>query len=136
MWERVGILQPQVFLPKNPTLSHGMEDIECSFLFSPSQNGDLSVSGHSQSGKLNNSNTNTVSNAGFFYRFLSNTKKWICRILEFRKKILEFRNNFLSLGDKNCYSIGKNCYFCLKITKNCRIFKFRRKICLSLAKNC
>ena len=39
-------------------------------------------------------------NQAFFHRFLSNTNKWICRILEFREKILEFRDNFLSLREK------------------------------------
>ena len=33
----------------------------------------------------------TFTSGLFFHRFLGNTNKWICRILEFRKKIHEFR---------------------------------------------
>ena len=80
--------------------------------------------------------TVAILNQAFFHRFLPITNKWICRILEFRKKILEFRDNFLSLGGKIRCFMGKICYFCLKITKICRIFEFRREICLSLAKTC
>ena len=83
------------------------------------------------------SNYTLIMIPGFLvHRFLGNTNKWICQILEFSKKILEFRDNFLSLGGKIRCFIGKICYFCLKITKICRIFEFRREICLSLAKNC
>ena len=42
-------------IPKTTTPSHRMEDKECSFLYSPSQNGALSVSGQYQQGMLNNS---------------------------------------------------------------------------------
>ena len=42
-----------------------------------------------------------VSNTGlFFHRFLGNTNKWICQILEFKKKILDSRGNFLTLSGK------------------------------------
>ena len=46
-------------IPKTTTPSHRMEDKECSFLYSPSQNGALSVSGQSQQGMLNNSGFTT-----------------------------------------------------------------------------
>ena len=36
----------------------------------------------------------------FFHRFLGNTNKWICRILEFRKKCLSLEKKSLSLGGK------------------------------------
>ena len=36
----------------------------------------------------------------FFRRFFGNTNKWICRILEFRKKILSLGRKSLSLEGK------------------------------------
>ena len=36
----------------------------------------------------------------FFHRFFGNTNKWICRILEFRKKFLSLGRKFLSLEGK------------------------------------
>ena len=77
-----------------------------------------------------------VSKSGFlFHRFFGNTNKWICRILEFRKKFLSLGRNFLSLEGKSRGFIVKNCIFCLIFSQNCRIFEFSFEICLSLAKN-
>ena len=71
--------------------------------------------------------------AFFFTDFCPTPTNGFAGFLSFGEKIFEFRDNFLSLGEKNWCFIRKICYFCLKITKNCRI---RKKICLTLAKNC
>ena len=74
-------------------------------------------------------------NAGFiFHPFLDNTNNWIWRILEFRKKSLSLGKNSLSLAGKFWSLFGKIAIFALKLHKNCRIFEFRFKICLSLEK--
>ena len=77
----------------------------------------------------------------FFHRFFKITNKWISRILEFRKKSLSLGKKSLSLGGK-FLSLGgefssfmwKLTIFALKLHKNCRIFEFGFKTCLSLEK--
>ena len=53
--------------------------------------------------------------SGFFHRFLSNTNKWIWRILEFRKESLSLGKKILSLGGKFEDCVGIIVFVALKL---------------------
>ena len=74
----------------------------------------------------------SLTQALFFTGFFDNTNKWIWWILQFRKQSLSLGQNSLSLGGKFCSFMGKFAFFALKLRKNCQIFEFRFRICLSL----
>ena len=70
----------------------------------------------------------------FFTGFWTTPTNGFGGFLSLEKKSLSLGENSLSLGGKIWSFIGKLSIFALKLYKNCRIFEFRFKICLSLEK--